>query len=179
MRITRLTLLSLMLGCLLVACGGGGEEGPDAAIDAKPIDAAIDAPAGLTGLGKKCTPAMMGADCPANAPACVGFQGIGSSYCSPLCVTNGTAKGAMNNQFTMIMPAPNNMICQSAYNGTVGAGVCAGILPNFMPMDNPTVVGKDYTNINMTCAIVCGNGMMCPAGTVSNTSLGACICVPS
>ena len=179
MRIASSFLMSVALGSVLVACGGDDGEGgsPDAApqIDAAPM---IDAPpAGPTALGKRCDPAMMNADCPANAPLCTGFTGT-PSYCSPLCVMGGTATGAANNQFTNIMPAPSAALCSAAWSASVGTPMCVGILNNFMPMDNPIKVGDAYTNINMTCAVVCGTGNMCPPGMASNTSLGPCICVP-
>jgi len=44
----------------------------------------------------------------------------------------------------------------TAFHATVGMPQCIGILGNFMPMDNPVVVGKSYTNINMTCGVLCG-----------------------
>jgi hypothetical protein len=121
---------------------------------------------------------MAGADCPAEAPLCTGFQGT-TTYCSPRCVTNGTATGAANNQFTGITPAPSNALCTAAYHATVGMPMCVGILNGFMPADNPLVVGKAYTNINMTCAVQCGAANACPTGMTMNTSLGACFCFPT
>ena len=179
MHMSRLFVMSCFLGSALVACGddgGGGGGMPDAA---KLIDAPMaDAPgATITGLGQKCDAAMMGMDCPANAPVCAGFQGT-PTYCTPRCVTNGTATGGANNQFTAIMPAPSNAMCMAAYTQTIGMPQCVGILNNYMPMDNPIVMGKAYTNINMTCAVLCSNNA-CPPGMSTNNSLGACVCFPN
>ena len=181
MRLSRLLIVTVLLGVCFATgfgCGGGGGGGnPDAKVFK---DALVpqDAPAALTGLGKKCDQAMNGADCTAEAPLCTGFQGT-TTYCSPLCVTAGTATGAANNQFTAITPAPNDTTCSSAFHGTVGMPRCVGILNNFMPADNPVVVNKAYTNINMTCAVLCGAGNTCPPGMTMNTSLGACACFPT
>ena len=179
MQMSRLFVMSVIFGSALAACGddggkGGGADAP------KQIDAPAatpDAPGGtITGLGQKCVPAMMGADCPAEAPVCAGFTGT-PTYCTPRCVNAGTATGAANNQFTGIMPAPSNAICMGAYHATIGMPQCAGILNNYMPADNPVVVGKAYTNINMTCAVLCSNNA-CPPGMAVNNSLGVCACFP-
>ena len=154
MRITSLFAVSMMFGLVLAACGGDdGSSNP--VVDApKVIDAPPDAPAGVTGLGKKCDAAMMNADCPTNAPRCVGFTGT-PTYCSPLCVTAGTAVGGMNGQFASVTPAPSASICTGAYSGTVGMPQCVGVLNNYMPTGAITN-GTNYTNVNMTCAVICG-----------------------
>ncbi len=179
MQLSPTFVISMVLGASLVACGddGGKGGGVDAAkgIDAPMIDAP---PAALTGLGQKCVAAMAGADCPADAPVCTGFTGT-TTYCTPRCVTAGTATGAANNQFTGITPAPSDAACTAAFHATVGMPKCVGILNNFMPADNPIVAGKAYTNINMTCAVLCGTGNTCPTGMTMNTSLGACACFPN
>jgi len=179
MHMSRLFLMSCLLGSALVACGddgGGGGGMPDAP---KTPDAAIDAPAAtLTGLGQKCVPAMMGADCPASAPVCAGFTGT-PTYCTPRCVTNGTATGGMNGQFTNIQPAPSDALCAAGYSaGAMGMPVCAAVLNNYMPADATPVMGKAYTNINMTCAVLCVSNA-CPPGMSTNNSLGVCACFPN
>ncbi len=180
MQMSRLFVMSVIVGSALAACGDDGGKG--GGIDApKQIDAPsqpIDAPAAaITGLGQKCVQSMMGADCPADAPLCVGFAGT-PTYCSPRCVTNGTATGAAMNQFMGITPAPSNALCSAAYRaGAMGMPVCAAVLNNYMPADNPVVVGKAYTNINMTCAVLCVSNA-CPPGFAVNNSLGVCACFP-
>ncbi len=179
MRIARLSVLSILVAVsMFAACGGDDGGGGGGNIDAPiVIDAPPDA-AAVSGLGKACVAAMNGADCPANAPRCVGFTGAGGTYCTPLCVTNGTATGAANNQFTAITPAPSDPACAAAFSGTVGTPRCVGVLGGYMPADMTIVVGRSYTNINMSCAIACGASMACPAGLTANSSIGACICVP-
>ncbi len=179
MRIARLSVLFALVVSTVAACGGDDGEGGGTIDAPKVIDAPPDA-APVAGLGKACVAAMNGADCPTNAPRCVGFTGAGGTYCTPLCVSNGTATGAANGQFTNIMPAPSNALCAAAFSGTVGMPTCAGVLGGYMPADATVVVGKAYTNINMSCAILCGASNACPAGLTANTSLGAsiCICVP-
>jgi hypothetical protein len=176
MRLTSLFAISMLFGSVLAACsgddGGGGGN-----IDApKVIDAPIDA-APVAGLGKACVPAMMGTDCPTNASTCAGFTGAGGTYCTPLCVTMGTAVGGANGQFASVTPMPSDTICAGAFTGTVGMPQCVGVLNNYMPTGAITM-GTNYTNVNMTCAILCGASMACPTGLTANNSLGACICVP-
>ena len=175
MLLARLAVLSFHV-VVFAACGG--DDGDGSTIDA-PI--AIDAPpdaAPVAGLGKRCDAAMNNADCPANAPRCINFTGPAASYCSPLCVTNGTATGAANNRFSAIMPAPSDSACAAAFTGTVGTPSCAGVLGGYMPADPTVVVGRAYTSINMSCAILCGASMACPTGLTANSSIGVCICVP-
>src|SRR5574337_53236 len=119
-----LSSFAVAILCALAACGGGGgtKKNPDAAVQ-------MDAPAGLNGLGKKCTGAS---DCPANASACIGFT-QGKLFCSPLCLMNGTGTTGANGQFPTsgagaLNPAPSNATCTGAFTGTTGMPVCAGIL---------------------------------------------------
>lgn len=180
MRIARLSVLSILVAVSMFAACGGDDGGGGGNIDAPVV---VDAPpdaAPASGLGKACVAAMMNADCPANAPRCVGFTGAGGTYCTPLCVSNGTATGAAMGQFAMIMPAPSDSLCAAAFSGSVGTPRCVGILGGYMPADAMPVVGRAYTNINMSCAIQCGASNACPAGLTANTSLGGgvCICVP-
>jgi hypothetical protein len=182
MHLSRLSMMSCLLASALVACGDDGGKGgggnPDAAMNPM-IDAPMaDAPStAITGLGQKCEPQMMGQDCPTNAPVCAGFTGT-PTYCTPQCVTNGTATGAANGQFTNIQPAPSNAACTAAYTQTIGMPQCVGILNNYMPADATPVMGKAYTNINMTCAVLCSNNA-CPPGMSTNNSLGTCVCFPN
>lgn len=178
MRLARHAVFSILVVSMFAACGGddGNGGGIDAAVV---IDAPPDA-AAATGLGKPCVAAMNNADCPANAPRCINFTGAAASYCSPLCVTNGTATGGMNGKFASIVPAPSDPLCAAAFSGTVGTPLCVGVLGGYMPADATIVNGRAYTNINMSCAIQCGASNACPAGLTANTSLGptTCICVP-
>lgn len=176
MRLARHAVFSIVVVSMFAACSG--DDGSGGGIDAAVV---IDAPpdaAAVTGLGKPCVTAMNNADCPANAPRCVGFTNAGGTYCSPLCVTMGTATGAAMNLFTNIMPPPSDPICAAAYSGTIGTPRCVASLGGYLPADAAIVVGRAYTNVNMSCAIMCGAAMACPAGLTANNSLGTCICVP-
>jgi len=176
MRLAHLFVVSMFAVSTFAACGGD-DGGGGGNVDApKVIDAPIDA-APTAGLGKACVAAMMGADCPANAPRCVGFTGAGGTYCSPLCVTAGTGVGGAMGQFASVTPAPSDTICSGAFTGTIGTARCVGVLSNYMPAGAITM-GTNYTNVNMTCAIQCGAANACPAGLTANTGLGVCICVP-
>jgi hypothetical protein len=169
-------LFLMLAASAVVACGGnGGSTAPDAKVfmDAPaPPDAP---PSGLTGLGQKCGAGLPA--CPANASECFGLAGTnGNTYCSPKCVAGGTATGAANNQLSNIQPAPNTT-CTTAYSGTVGMGAC-GVILKFTPMDNPIVVGKAYTGVDLGCVVRCGAGNTCPP-THSTATIGtSCICVP-
>jgi hypothetical protein len=177
MRSTRLTVLFFVLAALaLVACGGeGGSTRPDAQVF---MDAAIDAPPpGVTGLGQKCGAGLPA--CPANASECFGLAGVSNQnmYCSPKCVTAGTATGGANNQLTNVQPAPNSATCAASYSGGIGQGVC-GVVLAFTPMDAQIVNGKAYTGVDFGCAILCGAGNTCPA-SLAVTMLGQnCLCLP-
>ncbi|MBS1118519.1 MAG: hypothetical protein H6Q90_747, partial [Deltaproteobacteria bacterium] len=167
---------------VFVACGGGGSSGnPDAAPGGADAPPSIDAPpAGLSGLGQSCDQAAP--TCPASAPSCVALNlgGVASKgFCTPKCLTGGTAKGAAMNQFTNINPAPNPAACAAGYSGTVGVPQC-GVVIAFTPMDTTIVVNNNYTGIEMGCAIACGTGNACPSGLAPDTThFGqACVCLP-
>jgi hypothetical protein len=171
MRSTRLLSLLVFVASFAVAACGGGDDGPGTTPDAPPVTP--DAPTALTGLGQKCGAGLPA--CPATAPECFGIQGTnGNMFCSPKCVTGGTAVGG-NGVLTMIQPAPNNA-CMTSYTGSVGMGMCAVILA-FTPMETP-VQGKNYTGVEIGCAVVCGAGNACPTGLAAMTLGQACVCIP-
>ena len=179
MHMSRLFVMSCFLGSALVACGddggGGGGGMPDAAkqIDAPPTP---DAPMGLTGLGQRCDPAMMNADCPAAAPTCIGLQGGSATYCTPHCLMNGTATTNAQGQITSTMPAPNAMACTSNFSGTVGSAAC-GVILSYMPMDMTLQPNKMYTQIVLGCVIRCGAAGDCPTGFTASGPAGmTCVC---
>ncbi|MBA3393591.1 MAG: hypothetical protein H0T89_13160 [Deltaproteobacteria bacterium] len=164
-------LLVSFIALAASACGGeGGSTAPDATVfqDAPPP------PPGLTGLGQKCVPAMMGADCPANADVCVSVTAGGAGFCTPLCVANGSGMTNAQGQFTTVTPAPNTATCTGAYTGTVGMAACLALL-SYTPMDMPLMASKNYTGINIACVIRCGAGNTCDTGLTCNTTFGACL----
>ncbi len=179
MRLSHQIVMSLVLGSALVACGddgkgggGGGVDAPKVFMDAPP---APDAPAGLTGLGQKCDPAMMNADCPANAKTCIGLAGGTATYCTPDCLTNGTATTNAQGQITTTTPAPSATACSGAFTGTVGSAAC-GVILAYTPMDANLMPNKTYTGIQLGCVIRCSATMTCPTGfTASGTGM-ACVC---
>ena len=167
----------LFVSCLVVvaACGGGGSDDNkvDAAVivDSKPIDAA---PIGVTGLGQKCTG---DAECPANAPVCIGVAGGPMvRFCTPKCLTGGAGTWT-GDTFMPLMPAPTLAACTNAYTGSVGQGACGVILAT-TPNDNPLVVNKMYTGIELGCVVLCGANMACPTGMTPVGSGQNCVCFP-
>jgi len=175
MRIAHLFAVSLMFGSALVACGDDGGSNP--VVDAPiVVDAPPDAPAGLTGLGQSCNPAMMDADCPANAPSCVGLAGGTKTYCTPLCLTNGSATTDATGQIMTTTPAPTPATCTGAYSGAIGTAVC-GVILTYTPMDAMLMPNKAYTGINLGCAIRCSAAGTCPTGFAASGAAGAgCVC---
>lgn len=180
MRLTRSTVLFLMLAAsAVVACGGnGGSTSPDAKVF---MDAPMpDAPGGgeLTGLGKKCVPAMQGADCPQGTDGCLTFgAGATMGMCTKLCVGPTPAGTFMTNAQAQIGtinpdPATRNSICSAAYTGTIGTSIC-GSLVNVMPADNPLQANKNYTFL-AACTIQCGAGNTCPTGYTCNAAAMRC-----
>jgi hypothetical protein len=178
MRLTRhCVVLISILSAPLVACGeddGGGDRAP---VDApKPVDAAVDAPAQLMGLGQKCVPSMQGADCPTSAPGCLSFgQNATSGICSKLCVQNGTFSTDSNaNPTNMNPPDPtvNNSVCAAIYTGTVGSGVCNAYV-NQMPPGN-LQPNSNYT-FQVACAVGCGANNACPTGYTCDTQTMWCM----
>ncbi len=137
-----------------------------------------DAPVGgVTGLGQKCDPAMMNADCPANAPICVGIAGgNGNTYCTPTCLTGGTSTTNAQGQFTMFTPAPMPAQCAAAYTASPGMPAC-GLILAYMPMDATPAANTQYTDIALGCAVLCDAGA-CPTGMTCSTIGGNQICEP-
>jgi len=177
MRLAHLFVVSLFAVSMSAACGddgGGGGGGVDAP---KVIDAPmIDAPAGLTGLGQSCDPAMMDADCPANAPSCIGLAGGTKTYCTPLCLTNGSATTDGTGQITTTTPAPTPATCTGAYTGAIGTAAC-GVILTYTPMDATLMPNKAYTGISLGCAIRCSAAGTCPTGFAASGAAGAsCVC---
>jgi hypothetical protein len=166
---------------LLAACGsssskshadGPGPEDAKVFMDAPPVT-------GLQGLGQKCGMGLPA--CPANAPDCIGLGlpgGMSSTtFCTPHCDDNATAKTNAQGQFPQMSsgynPAPDPTKCSAAYTGTVGTPAC-GVMLSYTPMDNPPKANKTYTGISLGCAIVCGMGNTCPTGLTCNTTVMAC-----
>ncbi len=163
---------SQLFGLLVVfaiGCGGGGSSDKP---DAPPmIDAAPDAPAAVTQLGKTCVTAMMGADCPSPATdGCLSVQGATMGFCTKLCVTNGTFMTNAQSQVTNLQPTDltaQNQVCVTAYVGPTAAPSCTpgsgGVIINRMP------TGALQPNTNYTYQIACGLGCSraapaCPGG---------------
>jgi hypothetical protein len=184
MQLSRLFVMSVLFGSALVAaCGddggksGGGVDAPKQ-IDA-PTGPLPDAPAaGLTGLGQHCDPAMMNADCPTEAPKCIGLSGGTATYCTPDCLTNGTATTNAQGQITATMPAPSTTACMAAYHGTIaGAGGACGVILAYMPMDANLMPNKQYTGIELGCVLKCGTAGDCPTGFTANGAGAQCVCI--
>lgn len=180
MHMSRLFVMSCLLGSALVACGDdGGKTGGN--VDApKQIDAAIDAPAatGPTGLGKKCTAPT---DCPASASECVAVAAMTNGYCTPKCLTGGT--GTTNAMarlpLNMVTPAPNQATCTSAFTGVPAAGnIGCGLILATTPADNPLMANKQYTNIELGCIVLCNAGA-CPMGMTCSPATQNQVCLPN
>ncbi len=182
-----LLLASLSCVVLAAACGDDGgssdadgditvtPDSPTVAIDAAP---AIDAPAALMGLGQRCIPTMMNADCPTNAPVCAGLaNGNGQAYCTPTCLTGGTATTTAQGQITSTTPAPNPAACTGAFSGSTGGATC-GILLAYNPTGALTP-NTAYTDIVLGCVVTCTAGA-CPGGMTCNTALSQTgLCEPT
>jgi hypothetical protein len=169
---------------MMAACGGSSSsKNPDASHhDSKTFQ---DSPAasGLMGLGQKCGTGQPA--CPANAPDCIALALPGgatsTSYCTPHCDDNATAKtdasGNFPNMAAGYTPAPDPTKCGAAYTGgSVGQPAC-GLLLGWTPMDNPPKANKTYTGISVGCVVECGTGNACPTGTTCNT--GIMVCLPN
>lgn len=184
MHMSRLFVMSCLLGSALVACGDDGGKGGGNVDAPKQIDApAADAPpaGGPTALGKKCTAPT---DCPANAPECIHVADpmTTNAYCTPKCLTGGT--GTTNAQgglaLSAITPAPNNTTCTTAFTGTPAAGqIGCGVIMATTPADNPLMANKQYTNIELGCIVLCGTGMVCPTGMTCSAATGNKVCLPN
>ncbi len=135
----------------LTACGGGGgSKSHDAAVDAKPIDGAVQV---QNALGQLC-PFMTGGGgtpCPAGN-LCVKVTNVGTNantgYCTPDC---------------MAMDAK----CAAGYTGPAG-GVPKCVL---------SAMGSQTAN---GCAVICTDMTQCPTGMSCTTASGTTkICVPT
>jgi hypothetical protein len=176
-------VLSTASLAVIVACGssGSGNKTPDAkAIDAKSIDAA---PAGLTGLGQKCT---ADANCPASAPTCVGI-GAATMWCAPTCLTGATGTTNGSAQFTgsgagALNPLPSDAECAAGYSGgTAGTADC-DIIATLTPMDTTIMPNKAYTAIGFVCSVGCGGtaaAPTCPTSMTCGTGNFAGLCIPN
>lgn len=165
MRATRLSI-TLFISAMVAGFGcGGGEDPPDPMTEDP----------GLTGLGQKCGPGLP--VCPSSASECIGLQGTnGNLYCTPKCVVAAAATGTEGNGFKDITP-PANPSCTTSFTGAIGTGVC-GVIMGVEPMDNPIVVNKEYSNLEVACYIQCGAGSTCPGGTSAAAVGGDCACIP-
>jgi hypothetical protein len=163
----------------LFACGGddgggGGGGMPDAKVFTD-APAQMDAPpAMLMGLGQKCVPSMMGADCPSSANGCLSFaSGATSGICTKLCVASGTFMTDAMSQPTNVNPDPTtqNATCTAIYSGTTGSGACEAFV-NIMPAP-PLQANMNYT-FAAACIVKCGAGNTCPSGLTCDTQVMWC-----
>ena len=196
---TSVVVLTLFTSFMILACGGGGKKTPDAA-PPNPVcgNGALEGTeqcddgntangdgcsstctteaAGLSGLGQKCGTGLPA--CPANAPDCVGFT-QGKTFCSPICLANGTGTTNGSGQFTgsgagALNPLPNDATCTGAFTGTIGTAGCDAIVA-VTPPDNPLLPNKQYTAIQFDCSISCAmTTNACPPTTTCNTGIGVC-----
>lgn len=139
MRLSRLFLMSLVLGSSLVACGG--DDDPVVLVDAAPgIDAAppVDAPPSIPmaeGLGKLCNQQT---PCPDSAPICAIAQGSANGFCTLQCGTTPEQQNPMP-------PANGHQICQMAQPAP--------------PSGTPLCVvtgGAQNGTIPWACGVMCG-----------------------
>ncbi|MGE0546092.1 MAG: hypothetical protein AB7O24_00270 [Kofleriaceae bacterium] len=137
-----------------------------------PADAGVQE---LKGLGQPCDFAKNNADCPANAPTCVGFAGT-RTYCSPNCLDNATGIGTATGGFNSITPAQSNAACIAAFSGTGGVPECFAVY-SWTPLDQPIVAGKMYTDLQMSCVIACDTDDTCPAPLQPVTVGQRCVCL--
>jgi len=182
----------LVSSCLVIATGiaatvfscgddGGGGGNPDAKVfmDGKVF---MDAPGGggLMGLGQKCGSNQPA--CPANAPDCIALA-IGSSastsYCTPHCLDDGSAKTDPQGKLTgsAFMPAPDPSKCTNAFMGSIGSAAC-GVLLAYNPMDNPLKPSTNYNMIDLGCVVICGAGSACPTGMNCQMTNSGALCFP-
>ena len=171
-RLFRVSAFAGIVGAATIfACSSSPSKGADGGMGSDGRAMGIDGSGGgALALGKKCGSA---ADCPANAPDCVGFQGT-TSYCTPLCDMNATGTTNAMGQFTgSLTPAPSDATCSGAFTGSAGTPKCEAVL-SYTPMDTPPKPNKQYTNISMACVVLCGANSTCPSTMTCNTTVGAC-----
>jgi cysteine-rich repeat protein len=160
-------------------CGNSAVEAPEECDDGNITDGdgcsatCTDEAAAITGLLQKCGQQGL-PNCPANASECIALQQGGTAYCTPKCVVGGTGTGAANGM-SNVQPPPNVGTCNAAYTGAIGTPQCAVLLPGFVPADAQLVVGRNYTNVDFGCAVVCGANQTCPPSTTCNAGIGVCL----
>jgi hypothetical protein len=144
--------LAMLVVVAIAACGGGSAKKPDAAVDAK----AIDAVNVVNALGQLCPFAAGGGGtmCPAGN-VCVMVTGVGTNtttgYCSPDC--NGMTT-----------------ICTTGYTGPAGGSPQCALTPQGMTTAHGCA-------IVCTTMAQCGTGLSCV--TVPNQNPPVKICVPT
>lgn len=172
----QLAFASAVVGCVLAACGGddGGSSGVDAP---PPVDAAPDAPAELTGLGKKCVLSAQGQDCPPDY-GCLGplTQGGTTGFCTQQCLPEGSmfttdAQGAPGQESPTL--ASGDAVCSPLYTGSPGVGKCLQVF-GFSPTPPASgfMANTTYT-FDVACVIEATNGA-CPAGTTIQAQTNFC-----
>jgi hypothetical protein len=174
------TSVAIFTSFMIVACGGGGSgKTPDAAVQ---VDAAIDAPASITGIGQPCVVAMQGADCPAGTDGCLSGGTATMGICTKLCV-GPTPPGTFKTDAQAAIPIPpaagapapdpatKNSVCSGAYTGTVGTSACDTFV-NVMPAP-PLVANTNYTFL-AACTVTCGAGNTCPSPLTCNATDMSC-----
>ncbi|MEZ4398887.1 MAG: hypothetical protein R3B06_02650 [Kofleriaceae bacterium] len=178
--VTSLAAVTVFAG--LAACGGddgGGGGGIDAAvsIDAPngTVDAAIDAPNSVPGLGMTCNPQANPSMCPAGAPICLTFNGT-TGFCSLVCASQQMNQPNAMGQFPR--PPAGDPACQAAFSGAAGMPLCGVILSNTLqppiPQGGQPMAGTTYT-YDAACAVVCGAGNTCPSNLTCDTARGLCL----
>jgi hypothetical protein len=156
-------LASASFALLLVAAGCGGGDDDDE----------------LTGLGQLCDPAMMGMDCPAEAPGCLQYTDTATKgTCSTLCVDGGTMTTNVQAQIATLSPdpgvSPQSTTCTGAFKGKVGAGSCAALLFTYLPAEYPPLANMSYTGVQIACVVQCGADNKCPGTLKCNTMVSRC-----
>lgn len=169
MRMSRLFVLSMLLGSALVACGDdGGKTTPDAP---KQIDApTVDAPPALTGgLGKLCGTGMpmcpTGTTCFSNA--------AGKGFCSLVCHTAATFMTNAQNMFNFPNLDADAATCAAQRGAAEGVPECflqtnlapalTGTPPNTAP--NTTYTYDAICDLDCTSS-ACPTGFTCSAQKV-------------
>ncbi len=166
----------------LAGCGGSGDGGDDTGgDDTADVDANTGMPdamesTALMGLGQRCVPAMMGADCPASANGCLSAAGETTGICTKACVASATF---MTNGATPPVPGPltpdpsaQNGMCTAIFTGDVGTASCNTPV-NLMPAHNPLMANTTYT-VLVACGITCGAGNACPGDLTCDTTTMSC-----
>ncbi|MDQ3367942.1 MAG: hypothetical protein M3680_21160 [Myxococcota bacterium] len=171
-----LGLLVILASFAVTGCSddGGSTPTPDAAIV---VDASPDAPAALAGLGQTCVLSMMGADCPTNAPGCLGPFVMGGTVgiCTNVCVSDGTFRTNAQSVPENVMPSDltsQNAMCAGIYTGGASGTAACNIIFGRMPT-GALMANTNYT-FQMACGIACGTGNTCPSSLTCNTTSMRC-----